>query len=86
MSGDLHKHSKVRQIVIGVFKEKFSKQNISEKDNFFDLGVSSLSIVELQIKIEKLLDLNIATSELMKRPSIMEWIDIYTNKYKEYMK
>ncbi|NQY35545.1 MAG: acyl carrier protein [Alteromonadaceae bacterium] len=58
-------------------------KDISVDDDFFDLGVSSLTVVELQIVIEKALGKSVSTSLLMGSPTISEWISVYTEKMQQ---
>lgn len=69
--------------VLGLFREKEIMKELTEEDDFFDLGVSSLTVVELQIVIEKELNLAVATSELMASPTVKEWVEVYTQKATE---
>lgn len=69
--------------ILGLFREKEVMKEVGEEDNFFDLGVSSLTVVELQILVEKALNVAVSTSELMAAPTIKQWIDLYTKKINE---
>lgn len=77
------KEEKIRSCVLASFREKEVLKNIGENDDFFDLGVSSLTIVELQIVIEKELKITVETSHLMRSPSMASWMDIYVKKLQE---
>lgn len=70
----------IRNTILSLFREKEIMKSIGEVDNFFELGVSSLTIVELQIVVEKALGLRALTSDLMRAPTIKLWIDLYTGK------
>lgn len=67
----------VRQTILELVKQKKVMQELGEDDNYFDLGVSSLSIIELQIGVEEALGVTILTSELMRLSTIRGWIDAY---------
>lgn len=73
----------IKQSILSKFREKEIMKDLTEDEDFFDLGVSSLTIVELQIVIEKELKLAVATSTLMGSPTVKEWVDVYTQKAKE---
>lgn len=74
---------KVRETVLGLIKQKKNMQGIGEDDNFFDLGVSSLTIIELQIAIEEALDVTIPTSQLMRMNTIRSWVEAYAAAYEK---
>jgi acyl carrier protein len=74
---------KVASKILSLFRGKEVMRDVGEEDNFFDLGVSSLTVVELQILVEKALSVAVSTSELMGAPTIKQWIDLYTKKINE---
>lgn len=47
-------------------------------EDFFDHGVSSLAVIQMQIRIEDELKVTVPTSDLMGRPTINDWISLYT--------
>jgi D-alanine--poly(phosphoribitol) ligase subunit 2 len=47
-------------------------------EDFFDHGVSSLAVIQMQIRIEEALKVTVPTSELMEQPTINDWIGLYT--------
>ena len=49
-----------------------------EDEDFFDHGVSSLAVIQMQIRIEEALNVTVPTSDLMGQPTINDWIDLYT--------
>jgi acyl carrier protein len=59
-------------------------KDLAEQDNYFDLGVSSLTIIELQLAVEEALGVTIPTSQLMILSTIREWIDAYEGAMKGY--
>lgn len=69
--------------ILALFRGKEVMKDIGEEDNFFDLGVSSLTVVELQILVEKALNVAVSTGELMGKPTIKQWIDLYASKVNE---
>lgn len=75
--------TEISEIIISLFKQKEIMKDISVDDDFFDLGVSSLTVVELQIVIEKALGKSVSTSLLMGAPTISEWISVYTEKMQQ---
>jgi len=63
--------------ILGIFRQKEFMSNIHEDQDFFEIGVSSLTIVEMQIFVEKSLGVETKTSNLMAAPTISGWVDIY---------
>jgi len=51
---------------------------MAEDEDFFDNGVSSLAVIQMQIRIEEALKVIVPTSELMGQPTINDWISLYT--------
>lgn len=49
-----------------------------EDEDFFDNGVSSLAVIQMQIRIEEALHVTVPTSDLMAQPTINDWISLYT--------
>ncbi len=47
-------------------------------EDFFDHGVSSLAVIQMQIRIEDALKITVPTSDLMGQPTINDWISLYT--------
>ncbi|TQV81085.1 acyl carrier protein [Aliikangiella coralliicola] len=69
--------------ILGFFREKEIMKDLTEDEDFFELGVSSLTVVELQIVIEKALGLEVSTSKLMGAPTVKEWVEVYEEKARE---
>jgi len=53
---------------------------IPEDEDFFDHGVSSLAVIQMQIRIEEALKVTVPTSDLMGQPTINDWISLYTRR------
>ena len=51
---------------------------MAEDADFFDHGVSSLAVIQMQIRIEEALQVTVPTSDLMAQPTINDWINLYT--------
>jgi acyl carrier protein len=51
-----------------------------EDKDFFDNGVSSLAVIQMQIRIEEALNVTVPTSDLMEQPTINDWISLYTRR------
>jgi len=52
--------------------------DMPENEDFFDHGVSSLAVIQMQIRIEEALKVTVPTSDLMGAPTINDWISLYT--------
>lgn len=68
----------ISNTILSLFREKELMKEIGLDDNFFDLGVSSLTVVELQILVEKALGCSVETADLMRASTIGQWIELYT--------
>lgn len=52
--------------------------DMPENEDFFENGVSSLAVIQMQIRIEEALKVTVPTSDLMAQPTINDWIGLYT--------
>lgn len=66
--------------ILKFFRSKPILADIAEDEDFFDQGVSSLTVVELQILIEEELNIEIATAKLMTASTIKAWIELYCDQ------
>lgn len=66
-----------RTIVLGVIQSKPNLQHLSGDQDFFDAGVSSLTVIDMQLQIEEKLGVTVPTSHLMANPTIDEWVAAY---------
>ena len=73
----------VREIILRLFRQKGQLKHLREDDKFFELGVSSLTIIELQIGVEGALGVTVPTCELMRLETIMGWIETYSTKVQQ---
>lgn len=53
--------------------------DMPEDEDFFDHGVSSLAVIQMQIRIEESLKVTVPTTDLMGQPTINDWIGLYTS-------
>lgn len=51
--------------------------DLRSDEDFFERGATSLTIVELQIRVEDHLKLQVPTSKLMAAPSVDGWSEAY---------
>jgi acyl carrier protein len=70
----------IKDVIVSLFKEKENFKDIDLDDDYFDLGVSSLTIVGLQVKVEERLGVSLSTRELMGLSTINQWVDRYVAK------
>jgi len=73
----------IRETIIRLFRQKGPMKDIGEDDMFFELGVSSLTIIDLQIGVERALGITVPTSELMRLGTIRGWIEAYDAKARQ---
>jgi acyl carrier protein len=70
----------VSAIIAAVFRAKNILPTIGLDEEYFESGISSLTIIGLQIDVERALGVTIETRELMGFSTINQWIDAYTNR------
>ena len=68
----------IAQTVKSLCTETLGFDDLQDDEEFFDRGANSLTVVEMQIQLEKKLQMQVPTSSLMAAPSINGWIDAYT--------
>jgi acyl carrier protein len=73
-------HAEIKNVIAALFRESDNFENIGFDDDYFDNGVSSLTIVGLQVRVEEKLGFTLETRELMTFATVNEWIDAYTKK------
>jgi D-alanine--poly(phosphoribitol) ligase subunit 2 len=76
---EMHKVIEMTELIADLCRRTLDIAALGDDDDFFDHGANSLTIVELQIRIEKELDLKVPTSQLMLDSSIAGWIGAYQN-------
>ena len=69
--------TEIRNTITAMIKEKPILADIDTDTDFFDVGASSLTIVDLQIQIEKALGKEVDTAKLMSTPTIDGWVAAY---------
>ncbi|MBU1620592.1 MAG: acyl carrier protein [Gammaproteobacteria bacterium] len=72
--------NEVRKIIIEIFNSKEILKDIESCQDFFEVGASSLTVVDLQIQIEKALNKEVETSKLMANPTIDSWVNVYAER------
>ncbi|MBD8529978.1 MULTISPECIES: acyl carrier protein [unclassified Massilia] len=70
--------AEVKELIVSLFKESESFRSIGLDDDYYTLGVSSLTVIGLQIRVEEKVDVALETRELMSFSTINEWIEAYT--------
>ena len=65
------------ELIADICRRTLNLPTLGDEDDFFERGVNSLTIVELQMRLEKELNLRVKTSQLMLDSSIGGWIRAY---------
>src|SRR3569833_1669352 len=73
----------IKEVIVSLFKEKENFKRINQNDDYFDLGVSSLTIVGLQVKVEEKLGVSLSTRDLMGLSTINQWVEAYSAKVEQ---
>lgn len=73
----------IRETILRLFRQKNQLKDLGDDDKYFELGVSSLTIIELQIGVEKALGVTVPTSELMRLETIRDWIEAYSARARQ---
>lgn len=73
----------IRSAIMEMFRTKPIMESLTEEDDFFDLGASSLTIVDLQLDVEQKLGVTVPTRLLMGQPTINGWVSVYMDKLEE---
>ncbi|WP_340679280.1 acyl carrier protein [Paraglaciecola sp.] len=69
--------TEIKTTIEKFFKEKPVLEGISQDQDFFESGASSLTIVDMQIQIEKAIGVAVETHKLMANPTIKGWVELY---------
>ena len=69
-----------RNTILKLFRQREPMKELGEDDDFFDMGVSSLTIIDLQIAVEDALKVVLPTSTLMRMSTMREWIEAYSTQ------
>lgn len=67
----------IRTLITELFSQKTMLKDIRADQDFFEVGASSLTILDLQIQVEEALNVSVPTSELMCHPTIDGWAAAY---------
>ena len=73
----------VEELLIGLLKESIGVENIGVLDNFFELGLSSLSASQYAMLIKERIDIDIEIQSIIEAGSISELSEIITKKLLE---
>ncbi len=69
--------TEIRSVITNIFNDKPNLKGIASDQDFFDMGASSLTIVDIQINLEEKIDRKVATAKLMENPTIDGWVAAY---------
>ena len=74
----MNRNERIAATVKEVCRREELLADMAVDEDFFDHGVSSLAVIQMQIRIEEVLKVTVPTSELMRQPTINDWISLYT--------
>jgi D-alanine--poly(phosphoribitol) ligase subunit 2 len=74
----LDRHEQIAETIREACRQEGLLAGVPEDEDFFDHGVSSLAVIQMQIRIEEALNVTVPTSDLMGQPTINDWISLYT--------
>jgi D-alanine--poly(phosphoribitol) ligase subunit 2 len=74
----LDRNEQIAATIRGVCQQEGLLAGIQEHEDFFDHGVSSLAVIQMQIRIEEELRVTVPTHDLMGQPTINDWISLYS--------
>jgi amino acid adenylation domain-containing protein len=63
-------HTRMEKAVARVWQEVLHREKVGIHDNFFDLGGTSLTLMELKIRLNKTLQIDIPVIEMFRYPTI----------------
>ena len=73
----MDRHDQIATTIKEICRRDELLRDMPENDDFFDNGVSSLAVIQMQIRIEEALGITVPTSDLMGQPTINDWIGLY---------
>jgi D-alanine--poly(phosphoribitol) ligase subunit 2 len=76
----LGKNEQIAATIREVCRREELLAGMPEDEDFFDHGVSSLAVIQMQIRIEEALNVTVPTSDLMGQPTNNDWISLYTQR------
>jgi malonyl CoA-acyl carrier protein transacylase/acyl carrier protein len=74
--------NKIQQVLVNIFKEFFSYEQVGIDDDFFELGGDSLKAITILNKIHKVLNVKILLAEIFKKNTIRK-LSIYISSLTE---
>lgn len=78
-SGDTNEKD-IKTTILNIWKDVLNNNDISEEDNFFDLGGSSSLLMLLTTKIEEKFPNCISAIDIFEAPTVMELSELVINK------
>ncbi|GGA37433.1 hypothetical protein GCM10007416_07930 [Kroppenstedtia guangzhouensis] len=67
---DGSQQAEMEAVIIGIWKEFYRTQEVNVNDNFFDLGATSLDIIQIHAKLVKCLERHIPIEAMFEHPTI----------------
>lgn len=74
----MDRNEQIAATVRDIFRQQGVLADMPEDEDFFDNGLSSLAVIQMQIRIEEALNVTVPTSDLMGQPTVRDWISLYT--------
>ena len=75
----MDRNEQIAATVRDICRQQEVLADMPEDEDFFDNGLSSLAVIQMQIRIEEALSVTVPTSELMGQPTVRDWISLYTH-------
>nr|QEO74533.1 condensation domain-containing protein [uncultured bacterium] len=63
-------HTEMERRLVEVWQEILQVKNVGVHDNFFDLGGHSLSLIQVQVRLQELLERDVPVVEMFRQPTI----------------
>jgi D-alanine--poly(phosphoribitol) ligase subunit 2 len=73
----LDRYEQIAKTIREICRRDELLRDMPDNEDFFDNGVSSLAVIQMQIRIEEALGITVPTSDLMGQPTINHWIGLY---------
>ena len=73
----MESREQIAETVSAICRQGELLAGVPDDEDFFEYGVSSLAVIQMQVRIEEVLKVTVPTAVLMARASIYDWIDLY---------
>ncbi|GGF69381.1 non-ribosomal peptide synthetase [Paenibacillus albidus] len=69
--------SELEEAILSIWRELLNRQIIGRDEHFFDLGGNSLKLVQMQLKLQEMLDREIPIVELFRHTSVAALVEFF---------